>query len=83
MNDHTTPLDTAPPLDLLVEVICDTCGTTGRFWVNHARFTAWSARQMLLQVALPHLSVPDREFIKSRICPSCWTATFGPNPFTA
>ncbi|MVU77122.1 hypothetical protein GPX89_07655 [Nocardia sp. ET3-3] len=75
-------LDTDPPLDQPVEVICDTCGTVGTFRVNRARFAAWSARRMLLQDAFAHLSGPDREFIKTRICPSCWTKTFGPNPFT-
>ncbi|MGW2665954.1 hypothetical protein ACWCW7_33805 [Nocardia tengchongensis] len=74
-------LDTDPPLDLRVEVICDTCGETWRFWVNRARFTAWSQRRMLLQDAFAHLSCPDREFIKDRTCPSCWTKTVGPNPF--
>jgi hypothetical protein len=76
-------LDTDPPLDLTVEVICDTCGATGTFRVNRARFSAWSQRRMPMQDAFAHLSVPDREFIKSRICPTCWTNTFGANPFTA
>ncbi|NNH75682.1 hypothetical protein HLB23_38520 [Nocardia uniformis] len=84
MNDRPANwkrLDTDPPLDLRVEVICNTCGEAGSLWVNRARFTAWSARRMLLQDAFAHLSIPDREYIKSRICPNCWTKTFGPNPF--
>lgn len=84
MNDlpaNWKRLDTDPPLDLHVEVICDACRGTGSFWVNRARYTAWSQRRMRLQDAFAHLTAPDREFIKGRTCPSCWTKTFGPNPF--
>ncbi|WP_157556836.1 hypothetical protein [Nocardia acidivorans] len=78
---HWKRLDSDPPLDLPLEVTCDTCGRTGSFWVSRARFTAWSQRRMPMQEAFAHLSGPDREFIKSRTCPSCWTDTFGPNPY--
>lgn len=73
--------NTDVPLDLSVEVTCDTCRKTTTFQVNRDRYTAWRARQMLMQDALAHLSPPDREYLKSRICPDCWTAMFGPNPF--
>lgn len=75
--------DTEPALDIAVEVTCDTCGKTETFQVNRARFTAWRERRMLIQDALSHLSIPHREFLKSRICPSCWTEMFGSNPFGA
>ncbi|QIS09895.1 hypothetical protein [Nocardia arthritidis] len=81
--DHSTRSDTDPSLDLPVEVHCDTCGKVETFLVNRARFTAWYERRMRIQDALAHLSIPDREFVKSRICPACWTDMFGPSPFRA
>lgn len=81
--NYPTRFDTEPALDMPVEATCDTCGKTETFQVNRARFTAWSERRMLIQDALAHLSIPDREFLKSRICPTCWTDMFGPNPFGA
>ncbi|WP_225732222.1 MULTISPECIES: hypothetical protein [unclassified Nocardia] len=77
-DDATLP-DSAAPLDLSVEVTCDTCRKTTTFQVNRDRYTAWRGRRMLMQDALQHLSPPDREYLKSRICPDCWTAMFGPN----
>lgn len=81
--NHSTRSDTDPSLDLPVEVHCDTCGKAETFLVNRARFTAWYERRMLIQDALAHLSIPDREFVKSRICPACWTGMFGSSPFPA
>ncbi|MBF6333159.1 hypothetical protein [Nocardia transvalensis] len=80
-SNHSTRFDTAPSLDMPVEVVCDTCGKAETFLVNRARFTAWYERRMLIQDALAHLSIPDREFVKSRICPACWTGMFGSGPF--
>ncbi|MGX1778525.1 hypothetical protein ACWIGW_40915 [Nocardia brasiliensis] len=85
-NDSPTDpsrFDSDPALDMLVEVTCDTCRTTETFQVNRARFTAWSDRRMPIQHALAHLSIPNREFVKSRICPTCWIDMFGPGPFGA
>lgn len=81
--NHSTRSDTDPSLDLPVEVHCDTCGKAETFLVNRTRFTAWYERRMLIQDALAHLSIPDREFVKSRICPACWTGMFGSGPFRA
>ncbi|WP_280382913.1 hypothetical protein [Nocardia wallacei] len=82
-SPNRPPFDTDLPLGLPVEVTCDTCGRAETFLVNHDRFTAWRARRMLIQDALAHLSIPDREFVKSRICSACWTAMFGSGPFRA
>lgn len=81
--DHSSRFETHPALDLSVEAMCDTCERTETFQVNRACFTAWSERRMPIQRAFAHLSIPDREFLKSRICPSCWTDMFGPGPFGA
>ncbi|KZM75581.1 hypothetical protein AWN90_19605 [Nocardia terpenica] len=86
MNDsrnHPSRFDAGPALDMPVEVTCESCGKAETFLVNRARFTAWRERRMLLQDALAHLSIPDREFLKSRTCPACWTDMFGPCPFGA
>ncbi|MEV0538418.1 hypothetical protein [Nocardia salmonicida] len=80
MTDNRDHLDTPPPLDLAVEVTCDTCQQSATFHVNHDQFVAWGERRLAIQNALPHLGAPEREFIKSRVCPSCWTDMFGPGP---
>ncbi|MFI9509044.1 hypothetical protein [Nocardia sp. NPDC052566] len=80
-TDDANRSDTDTPLDLSIEVTCDACRKTATFQVNHDRYTAWRERRMLMQDAFPHLSAPDREYLKSRVCRDCWTAMFGPNPF--
>lgn len=76
-RDHLAP---TPPLDLVLEVTCDTCDQSTTFHVNRDQFAAWSERRLAIQNALPHLSAPDREFFKSRVCPSCWTDLPGSRP---
>ncbi|WP_067667095.1 hypothetical protein [Nocardia miyunensis] len=80
--NHPIPLPSHDDLDLRIEATCDTCDNSESFQVNEAKYTAWLGRRMPIQDALAHLSDPEREFVKSRTCPDCWTKMFGPNPFT-
>lgn len=80
MNGKQEHLETTPPLDLDLEVTCETCYESATFHVNYDRFTAWGERRMAIQDAFAHLSAPDREYIKSRVCPSCWTDMLRPHP---
>ena len=79
--NHSPPVPSRDDLDLRIEATCDTCDKTERFQVNEARYTAWRERRMRIQDALAHLSDPEREFIKSRTCPDCWTKMSNLNPF--
>lgn len=61
----------------MARVACRHCGNTQEFPVPLAAFIGWAARRIPLQDAFAHLSAPEREYIRSRICPACWTAEFG------
>ncbi|MFD3506045.1 hypothetical protein [Nocardia sp. NPDC058666] len=80
MTDNRDHLDTPPPLDLAVGVTCGTCQQSATFHVNEDRFIAWGERRLAIQDAFAYLSAPDRAFIKSRICLSCWTDLPGARP---
>ncbi|MGW4720420.1 hypothetical protein [Nocardia sp. NPDC004260] len=80
MTDNRKHLETTPPLNLALEVTCDTCDQSTTLHVNRDQFAAWAERRLAIQNAFAHLNPPEREYIKSRICPSCWTGMFGPHP---
>ncbi|MFE3757911.1 hypothetical protein ACFXO9_26690 [Nocardia tengchongensis] len=65
------------PADIAVLVICDRCGDTQEFPISFPVFIGWAARRIPVQDAFAHLSAPEREFIKSQVCPACWTTQFG------
>ncbi|QVI19540.1 hypothetical protein KHQ06_24595 [Nocardia tengchongensis] len=62
---------------------CRLCGGTQEFPVGLAAFIGWAAYRIPMQDAFAHLSAPEREYIRSRICPACWIAEFGTHPYHA
>lgn len=44
--------------------------------VTHEQIKAWKEGE-LIQDAMPHLSVDDREFVMTGITPDVWEANFG------
>lgn len=80
MTDSPKHREPTPPLDLALEVTCGICDQSATLHVNRDQFAAWGQRRLTIQDAFAHLSPPDREYIKSRICPSCWSGMFGTHP---
>ncbi|WP_405494673.1 hypothetical protein [Nocardia sp. NBC_00511] len=79
-SDHPAP----DPLSIyVVRVACRDCGGIQDFPVDLAAFIGWAARRIPVQDTFAHLSAPDREYIRSRICPACWTKQFGTHPHHA
>tara|TARA_A100001515_G_scaffold101193_1_gene81967 strand:- start:225 stop:377 length:153 start_codon:yes stop_codon:yes gene_type:complete len=44
--------------------------------ITEGQYTAWE-RGTPIQVAMPHLSPDEREFVMTGITPTEWTETFG------
>ena len=59
----------------VVAVPCVKCKDTKEVNVDFAGFRAWQSGE-LIQNALPELSVDQREFLISSICPKCWDEMF-------
>lgn len=55
------------------EVVCDCCGMKKVYHLRPERVLAWR-NGMPIQDALPELSIEDREFLISGLCPDCWDA---------
>lgn len=56
-------------------------GTTNSLEVNctHQQLAAWESG-VLIQNAMPNVEAPLREFVKSGVTPTEWTAMFGRSP---
>lgn len=54
---------------------CGNCGKFYQLWVEGTEFISWS-KGALIQVALPTVSISDREFLISGTCPTCWDKLF-------
>lgn len=55
---------------------CVFCGKEFSVEVREEDFFAWEMGG-LVQECFPYLSADEREFLISRICPTCWKKTFG------
>jgi len=62
--------------NLLVRSTCPFCGTEGEVLVNNEDLNDWQ-NGVLIQKALPYLSVGERELLKTGICNPCWKQSFG------
>lgn len=63
------------PLVYVVTPVCMFCGEAGSISVPQAGLIAWKSGA-LIQEALPELSAPEREMLKSGIHSSCWDTMF-------
>ena len=79
-SDDSDAAASGPRADIALLVICDRCGDTQEFPISAPVFLDWAARRIPVQDAFAHLSAPEREFIKSQVCPACWTRQFGAQP---
>lgn len=70
MNDNTLEPE------MTVERQCPLCGKITAIEVNFEEFAAWKGGA-LIQDAMPHMSVDDREILMTGICPQCWDSQFG------
>ena len=63
-------------MKILVEGTCRICGRVHSFLADEEGLYRWQSGE-LIQNALPDVSLDDREFLISRICPKCWDDMFG------
>jgi len=61
---------------MMYAVKCRECGTVIEIEAPEEGIQMWQ-QGMLIQKALPELSIDDREMLISRICPECWDKMFG------
>ena len=62
--------------DMTFERPCVFCGKTHSVDLMEYQFNLWREGE-LIQVAMPDVSVEDREFLISGICPKCQEDIFG------
>lgn len=55
---------------------CPMCGDTIQIEVPSDGFTAWKCLGVPIQVAMPSLTVDQRERLISGTCPVCWDKMF-------
>jgi len=58
-------------------VSCNFCGDVSILDATDEEFAAWDSG-MLIQDAMPRLSVNDREMLISGCCPKCWDKMWPP-----
>lgn len=55
---------------------CKKCNESFEIKVSKSQIAKWQAGA-LIQDAMPHLSVDDREFVRIRVCTNCWEKMMG------
>lgn len=66
---------------MIIKVVCHFCGKIKEVEVSGEGYHKWKAG-MLIQRALPELSVEQRELLISHTCPACWNEMFPPEEDT-
>lgn len=65
------------PVTLEITTNCPICGATDSVHADPVGYKLWKTGEVLIQDALAHLTLNEREQLMTGICSRCWEKNFG------